>query len=258
MSTEQTNQDFTAILLGDVDASWSPATLMQKKLKGKEVYSALTDLCALPEEKLIIPIIAGKDEEIFSCDITLNYDPVVLKYFELRKTSLSQNFQAIVNDLEKGKLRLGGYSTHAITEPGTYLEIVFDVIGNKGDDCKIELESYRINAEDARWAICTFTVGDDSKEVPQQFLLHQNYPNPFNAETTIKYELPQKGNVSLRIYDLKGRLVKRLVNKEHTAGYHKLIWDGLDNHGQLVASGLYLYRIQAGEFQDMRKLIFIK
>ncbi len=93
--------------------------------------------------------------------------------------------------------------------------------------------------------------------MPQTFALHQNFPNPFNPETTIQFELPMNSAVSLKIYDLQGRLVKTLANREMPAGAHKIVWDGRDNGGALVSSGVYIYRMEAGNFVESHKMLLI-
>ncbi|NUM73980.1 T9SS type A sorting domain-containing protein [candidate division KSB1 bacterium] len=90
------------------------------------------------------------------------------------------------------------------------------------------------------------------------YALEQNYPNPFNPSTTISFALPETGEVSLEIYNLKGQLVKKLVAGEMEVGRHSLMWDATDEHGQRVASGVYVYVIRAGEFTARRKLVLMK
>ncbi|MBI2502371.1 MAG: choice-of-anchor D domain-containing protein [Candidatus Latescibacteria bacterium] len=88
--------------------------------------------------------------------------------------------------------------------------------------------------------------------------LEQNYPNPFNAQTTIPYELPQAGPVRLEVYDLLGQRVRLLVDQTQEAGSHQAIWDGRDGQGQTMASGIYLYRVEAGPFSAVRRLAVVK
>ena len=89
---------------------------------------------------------------------------------------------------------------------------------------------------------------DDKEDVlPTEFVLHQNYPNPFNPITTIQFEIPQDGFVTLNIYDLTGRRVRTLVQSQHLAGVHSIQWNGTDDAGHKVAAGIYLYQI---EFTD--------
>ena len=94
--------------------------------------------------------------------------------------------------------------------------------------------------------------------LPFEYKLNQNYPNPFNPVTTIQYELPKDSFVNIRIYDLKGRLVNTLVNKEQTAGHKAIKWAGVDGNGKFVSAGVYLYEIQAGDFRQVKKMVLLK
>lgn len=99
--------------------------------------------------------------------------------------------------------------------------------------------------------------------LPKVFALQQNYPNPFNPSTTIKYQLPAASEVKITIYNLLGREVRTLVDAEKPAGFYSVDWDGLNEHGLEVASGIYLYRIEAksmaGEkFLQTKKLMLLK
>jgi hypothetical protein len=87
----------------------------------------------------------------------------------------------------------------------------------------------------------------------ENFILEQNYPNPFNPITIINYQLPMTNDVELSIYNLLGQKVATLVNEQQQAGYHQVEWDA-----SRFSSGVYHYSIQAGEFQDVKKMILIK
>lgn len=101
---------------------------------------------------------------------------------------------------------------------------------------------------------------DDNLGLPKDFALHQNYPNPFNASTTIKYELPRDAQIKLVIYNLLGQHVATLIDEHQTAGYRTIRWNGVNDFGQNVASGLYIMRITADKnaFTQVRKLTIIK
>jgi len=110
----------------------------------------------------------------------------------------------------------------------------------------------------------TYWYNDDTLEVaidgvPVEFALHQNYPNPFNPVTTINFDLPNITDVSLVIYDITGRKVRTLVsNNNIDAGYKKIVWNGRDDFGNGVATGMYIYRLIAGDFVDVKKMTFLK
>jgi flagellar hook assembly protein FlgD len=98
--------------------------------------------------------------------------------------------------------------------------------------------------------------GDAS--TPERFSLSQNYPNPFNPETEISYALPNACHVELLVYNLLGQKVRTLLDEHQAAGHKTIHWDGTDEKGSKVASGIYFYKIQAGEFTGARKMILMK
>lgn len=89
-------------------------------------------------------------------------------------------------------------------------------------------------------------------------ILHQNYPNPFNPTTTIRYNLADNGNVRLTVFNLKGQKVRILVNGHRPAGEHSVRWDGNDDSGRAVSSGLYFYRLETDKVRQTRKMILLK
>ncbi|MFC1555862.1 FlgD immunoglobulin-like domain containing protein [candidate division KSB1 bacterium] len=91
-----------------------------------------------------------------------------------------------------------------------------------------------------------------------EFRLFQNFPNPFNPTTTIQYDLPKSSTVIVQIYDILGREVNTLLSQQIPVGSHSIVWDGTDYSGNQVSSGIYIYRIQAGEYTAARKMILLK
>ena len=102
------------------------------------------------------------------------------------------------------------------------------------------------------------TSVEETTNIPNSFVLRQNYPNPFNPSTTISYELPKAENVRIIIYDIAGRKVTDLVNENKAAGSYTVEWNGRNEQGGAVASGLYVYRIYAGEFNQILKMTLLK
>jgi len=146
----------------------------------------------------------------------------------------------------------------------TYARFRFSAVGGitpKGLDIGGEVEDYELTISPAT------AVEEDliRGQIPKRFELMQNYPNPFNPETTIKFQLPQAGEVLLTIFDIYGREVRTLLHGEWSPGSHAVIWDGRDRSGQIVATGMYFYRIDVrtiiGErkkYVDVKKMIFMK
>jgi hypothetical protein len=99
----------------------------------------------------------------------------------------------------------------------------------------------------------TTSVGRDDGTVPAEYSLSQNFPNPFNPVTTIRYGIPAAGRVTLTVYDILGRTVAVLVDAIHQPGRHDATFDGMR-----YSSGVYFYRIQAGDFQSLKKMVMLK
>ncbi len=95
-------------------------------------------------------------------------------------------------------------------------------------------------------------------QVPSQFVLEQNYPNPFNPTTTIRYGLPAQGHVRLRVFDIVGREVATLVNGEQPPGVYRIEWDGRNQFGDPVATGVYFYRLESGDFVQTQKMLLLR
>ena len=94
--------------------------------------------------------------------------------------------------------------------------------------------------------------------LPSQFALHQNSPNPFNPVTTIAFDIPEPTYVEIAIYDLLGGKVRTLVSKEMSPGFHSAVWNGKDDEGRLVASGMFIVRMSSSLFMDVKKMLMLK
>ena len=102
------------------------------------------------------------------------------------------------------------------------------------------------------------TVIENTEDIPDRFALFQNYPNPFNPVTTIRYQIPVREHVKMRIFDINGRLVNTLIDQFQSPGRYAIRWASDNSSGQRVASGIYLVHIEAGRFTSVRKIILLK
>jgi hypothetical protein len=94
--------------------------------------------------------------------------------------------------------------------------------------------------------------------VPSEFQLFQNHPNPFNPETVILFAVPQASYVELTVYNTRGQVIRHLLSQDFSAGEHAIKWDGRDQSGKSVSSGVYLYEIQAGDFRQVKKMSLLR
>jgi hypothetical protein len=106
------------------------------------------------------------------------------------------------------------------------------------------------------FASIAYSGGGDA--VPTAYALDQNWPNPFNPETTLSYALPESGEVELAVFNVLGQKVKTLVSGHQEAGAYEVIWDGSDESGNKVASGIYFYRAKINDFSKTRKMVLLK
>ncbi|TDI83541.1 MAG: T9SS type A sorting domain-containing protein, partial [Caldithrix sp.] len=152
-------------------------------------------------------------------------------------------------------------------EDGTYTKITNELVPADSEgkylftdqDIQVGIRYY-YKLEDVNLNGVRTEHGPISVEVtaPESFELSQNYPNPFNPETKIRYQLPNSGKVMVIIFDILGREVKSLVNEKLEAGFHEITWNGRNNSGRRVSSGVYYYQIRSGEFKETKKMILMK
>ena len=99
---------------------------------------------------------------------------------------------------------------------------------------------------------------DRGEPLPDWYRLHQNYPNPFNPTTIIEYDLPYSSTTNLTVFNIKGQRVRTLIDERQSAGNHTVTWDGRDSHGDVVASGVYFYRLSVGNVLHSKKMLLLK
>ncbi len=135
-----------------------------------------------------------------------------------------------------------------------------DPVEDSPEEPYIKFHSHR---EDSLPYLQIVTGGTDVQQAADDhhtrgFSLEQNFPNPFNNTTLVRFDLLNSSRVNLAVYNILGQKVKTLVDAEKGAGTHALEWDGTDQSGQSVASGVYLYRLQAGQFSETKRLLYLK
>lgn len=169
------------------------------------------------------------------------------------KTNLTYTLEyADNNNFSNSKLvneiKQNSYSITGLKDNSTYYWRVKSNAGNTSSKFS-EVAQFKTNAK---------VTAVDENQIPTEFSLEQNYPNPFNPSTVIKYTLPKNEFVTVKIYDMLGREVKTLVSRENTAGNYSVEWNGDDNFGNKVSAGTYIYRITAGNFVAVKKMLLIK
>ncbi len=184
------------------------------------------------------------------CDIaTLDYTEAINRLVEIMNTSetVDDSLYALIDILlvlkyldatvESGTGRMA-----ALPDEISYLPNTTEAMDKKISNIMFEL----MRPDD---------VHKTSHIIPSNFVLHPVFPNPFNPATTIRYDIPEQSMVSITIYDILGREVKKLVNDELVSGYHKVIWDGKDSFGIPVSTGMYIYRFTAFSKESKKQFV---
>jgi len=167
------------------------------------------------------------------------------------------------------ELDVNGFRVHRSDQSeGVYREVTKDLISAANlpqggeyewrDDSVRPNRDYYYKLEEVTESGDGFVFGPYKVTYRASFSLEQNVPNPFNPSTTIKFAIPEKARVSLRIYDVAGRLVRTLVDEDRQADFYKVVWDGTDARGSSVATGVYFYRLEAGKHRATRKMLLLK
>jgi hypothetical protein len=161
-----------------------------------------------------------------------------------------------------------GFGTTATSIGVSYMDIIEDMAENNVTVATLEWTVHVTDGIDTVEADnAPFTVAIDGGYamstfsealIPEVFALHQNYPNPFNPVTTLRYDLPENSYVNVTVYDMIGREVRTLVNTTQDAGFKSVIWDATNDYGKPVSAGVYLYKIQAGEYISTKKMVLLK
>jgi len=161
-----------------------------------------------------------------------------------------------------------GLDTNATSIEVSYMDIIEDMSENNVTVAALEWTVHVTDGIDTVEADnAPFTLQVDGSNalsayleglLPDEFALQQNYPNPFNPVTTLRYDLPENGLVTIIIYDMLGREVKTLINQSQNAGYRTVIWNATNDYGKPVSAGTYLYQIQAGEYISTKKMVLLK
>jgi hypothetical protein len=141
---------------------------------------------------------------------------------------------------------------------GDSMTLTFDVCGGSILN-KIDENAMRIGDEPVELELDPLSEDAATSGPISDFQLNQNYPNPFNAGTTISFTAPDGGGaVTLEVFNIRGQLVKSLADEHVSAGIHEISWDGTDAKGDPVASGIYLYRLKAGDYVETKKMSLLK
>ena len=157
------------------------------------------------------------------------------------------NYVAIINTLDNSRINLDSspyYPKHIVDydNDGKYEILLYNTESNK-----IQV-----------WGDGSTSAETAYETIPSKYTLNQNYPNPFNPNTIINYQVQLSGDIELSIFDIKGRKIRKLVNKQKPVGDYQIKWDGTNDSGAPLSSGQYFYQLKVGYFTSTKKMVLLK
>ena len=200
-----------------------------------------------------------------SCEWTLLLTHVELSTFQAQFipfTGIRLNWQTFAEFDNAGFEVLRSRNQH-----NDYQRITNEIIPRRNDGTYVFVDSTALAGDQYYYQLQDISLNGSRTchgpikvelTLPEQFKVYQNYPNPFNPETRIRFQLPSTSHTRVAIFNTVGQLVRLLVDKSLTAGYHESKWDGRDQQGVRVSSGVYYYRIEAGRERSVKKMVLLK
>jgi len=205
-----------------------------------------------------LTLMASGLKNVYSADIELSFNNTQLKVISVAAVDIAAK-ASIAENIEDGSVRIYLASSKPLQSDGNLIEITFEAKDNVRGTVKapITYSKLYLNETDVKSQASEAFISITGK--PTQYALEQNYPNPFNPSTTISYQVPEDGeHVRLEIYNVVGQKVRELVNTVQNAGEYTVRWDGLNDRGSRVASGVYIYRMSSGTFNSVKKMLLVK
>jgi hypothetical protein len=232
-----------------------------------EMSLSLTSDRVLVGETDSVDVSMANTKSHYGYGLTLTYDPSKFELVDavpaendMLKATGGETPLFLTHTEEAGQVTLMNavINGEAASGDGSIVTVNFRVLREFEDNARFEIAEGLV-FDPQQLSNPVVTLGALNVETtPTEFALLQNYPNPFNPETTIKYNLAEASNVQLRIYNIVGQVVRTLVGDRQSAGRYQVRWNGTDDRGVAVSSGIYFYQISAGKFQDVKRLMLLK
>jgi len=254
-TTNLSNQDFTALLMGDVDGNWvQPGEVRGNSSEFTET-GLIRDVDIMNKKLVKVNVIADAEMNILSADMHLKYNKDIIKLKNIKKTDLTADFRMAYNDKDADGVKIALFcTTNRRIKDGTALfEITFEILDSSKNNAQVIVEACRIDG--LKNADLDIRIADGVNYTIRELWLSQNFPNPFNSETVIHFNSGEGGEIEIKIYDTLGKKIKTLVSGFQNRGTAKVVWDGSNDNGRQVCSGVYFCRLRLKSQTKIIKLI---
>lgn len=218
----------------------------------------------LTGKKFAIPLILDNSSNISSFEGSIRFNPQYLDCSNVQWSGLTKDFTIEIKQ-KRGEILFAGASLSPCSKTGVLAMLHFTIKDNfNGDETRVVLQKLRWNENKVKEEVTEIAlsvhtvVHKNPSKIPPEFALIQNYPNPFNPETNLKYQLPIGVHVELTICNSLGQRIRSLVSNHQKSGFYCISWDGKNEVGTQVPSGVYLYRLKAGSFVQTKKMLLLR
>ena len=203
------------------------------------------------------------DGALKGLEFDITYDPKNVTLGVPSLIVLQDNVVSTFREIDEGLIKVilfdvnGGFILS--NENHDLLRMSYDFLGSVLDQSSVDISNVVVSGPKGNIAsVSSNVVSADVKLIPGVFALHQNYPNPFNPTTEIQFDIPSATQINVSIFNLMGQKVKTLANKQAAPGYHVVQWDGTNEKGVSVSTGMYFYTLNTGNHSAMKKMLFLK
>jgi hypothetical protein len=252
-------------MFNDDDPPCDPTMGNMTKQNAGTVYSGTCELLAASaaDNRYTMAVWGTFDTEVCGVEQTYSYDPESVTVDSVVAGSANKGVD-LFHSAADGRLILGMVDLKGKerikSSRSNLVNIYFHA--NEADTVPVPSALVHVNTvavdSDARHMNVSVTTAGLWQAIPRTYSLSQNYPNPFNPSTTIAYGLPKPSQVKLTIFNILGQTVVTLVNQMQPAGHYKVEWNGEVAKGKVAATGVYLYRLEAGDFVSSKKMLLLK
>ena len=213
----------------------------------------------LPGGLVGVNLLVGDRTDVYAADVRIAYDPGVVAPVDVQATTPGVLLAS--NLLQEGLIIVASASAGGLVGPdGGILALRFRITGKPPVESALRLQ--RISLFDVTAAPVSVRLAQrlelPRRAVPGSYGLSPGYPNPFNPSTELRIQLPESGDVAVNVYNLNGQVVRSLLHGHRPAGVWRVVWDGRDQKGQMVSSGVYIVGMKAGQHAVVRKVTLIR
>lgn len=236
------NQDFQAVILGDVSGNWGMSSA--GKINAQKENAFQLKIASITSKETVYQL-RSTYSNVYGCQFDIKIPEQTSDVRVINNTGW--NFET--NQID-GTIRVAGAGASSISD-----DIIAEIVVGQSSDINISIENMVVNESEVLGSILSSNQGG---VLPSDFSLSDAYPNPFNPETNISFSLATKSKVDLIVYNLVGQKIKTIVSGDFEAGAHYVRWDGTNESNEKVSSGIYFYRLETSSFTQTKKMVLLK